>query len=72
MDNKHEVGDFVIIKPHAPVVGKVVKVHDGGHITVKWPSGTKSFGSVESYQTVLSARMAAYLDEAISWETTPD
>jgi hypothetical protein len=62
MDIHHEVGDFVIIKPHTPIVGKVVKVHENGDIVVKWPSGHKSYGPTESYVTVLSVRNAKLLD----------
>ncbi len=61
MDNSHKVGDYVVIKPTPPVVGKVIRVHENGHIVVKWPSGVESYGAEESYITVLSARTVAQI-----------
>lgn len=63
MDTKHEVGDFVILKPYPPVVGKVIKVHENGMVTILWPSGTKSTFQAEKYKTVLSARNINYINE---------
>jgi hypothetical protein len=65
MDNNHEIGDFVTIKPYRPVVGKVIKIHENGQITLRWPSGMESVHEGENFQTYLSAHTAEILSEPL-------